>query len=196
MWSWSSRSTHLHPKAQPTRTPRPWGGLSDFLWNSTKNNGGMMSEPTWSKLLLMDVNATKLPPFGGLNWGHVSFFPGASLIDLHQNFWTQEKITMASLFIRMQHVLFIKRHWVPSFLTKIVGPKKPHKKDMLLQNKKRSLLLFCLQQTQLLRLVLGNTTWWSYTWSEKQLGWWNWWYGFPICPVKKGESDSKLWSHT
>ena len=48
----------------------------------------------------MDVNATKLPPFGGLfglHWGHVSC---ASLIDLHQNLWTQEKITMASLFSR------------------------------------------------------------------------------------------------
>lgn len=91
----------------------------------------------------------------------------------------------------MQHVLFINRHWVPSCLTKIVGPKEPQKKTSFAKQKTIAASILS-KISQLLRLVLGNTTWWSYTWSEKQLGWWNWWYGFPICPAKR-ESDSKLW---
>ena len=80
----------------------------------------------------------------------------------------------------------------PVFWLKLWDPKNLTKKTSFA--KQKTIVASILSKiSQLLRLVLGNTTWWSYTWSEKQLGWWNWWYGFPICPVKKGESDSKLW---
>lgn len=147
---------------------RPWAGLLDFLaqrWNDVRTHQK-------SKLLLMAVNATKLPPFGGVCLDEkievMSVVPVWSIYI--KTFWTQENHSGKSFHQACSMSS-------SSSAIEIFRPKNLQKKTSFAKQKNDRGFYSVSDfpsaapgswKHDMMKLYLNT----------KQLRWWNWWYGF------------------